>query len=197
MKKAIVSLLLLAPVLFSLNSFGQSREKDKDKEPVEEVQKKIASIISYRVAVKDTSNLASIAMRYGSVAQYNQAMANSFMTTPAYQKLIEGLRNPLFEEKIVMDNTFKILSDKDIQQSWRIAGEKDNLLRPEDITWLDFYEEWRIDPLTLEFSKKVLGYTVVVLTGQTPSSIGKETKVYTVVKDEASYKKLKDNFGHL
>ncbi len=210
MKRLLLSLLVALPVLLTTTAVAQ---KKKEKDPAEEIQKKISGIMTYRVAIKDTANLANIANTYSSIAEYNKATVNNFLSNQTYQKLGESLTKLTPLDKIIVNKNFEIITENDFPNYWKgpiqkveivsiegeVTGTQDvqNTISPSDITSIIFYEEWKIDPLTLEMTKKVLGYSLLALTENIAFGNSTEKTLFTIVKDEASLQKLKDNFPHL
>lgn len=198
MKKTVLGLLVaLSGISAMAQNHPPTANKKKDGKPMEEVQKRIASVMSYRVSVKDTNSLQTIAASYTSMADYNSATANNFMTTPSYQKFGESLGKIVPIEMLVVNEQFNPMSEREITNSWK--GEKSEeddrtAFTSNDITGIRFYEEWKIDPVTLDMSKKVLGYSVLVMN---PSQSKKEKTLFTIVKDDVALQKLKENFKHL
>lgn len=211
MNKIVLGLALILGTLVAQPVLAQNttnKKTNKDAVPAEDL-KKISSFIKNKVVIKETGSLSEIANRYGSIEEYQRATANNFMSVNSYQKFVESLYKMDPVEKIILNDTMGVTTPKEFKSLWKGPAQTFEKLnengepigtqevipdiKPEDITSVIFYEEWKTDPLTLEMSKRVLAYSLVIR-ANVNSDMAYDKVLFTIVKDDAALVKLKDNF---
>ncbi len=188
---------LLVVALTTLSIAGFSQQKKKKVEGEEPPVKRLANIISYRVMIKDTASLVTIAQKYGSVAEYNKANAGHYMVPDVAEKFTEALSKLNPTEKVIVTDSYVQITEKQIKSYWFLDEAETKELTPNDVIAIQFYEDWRVDPVTLQMSKKLMAYTPIAVSKDASSGTYTEKRLFNVVTDEAALQKLKDNYPKL
>lgn len=193
--KSIVAIALLLTVQ---SVFAQNAEPNKKK--VEPKQPRLSNFISYTVNIKDTTSLVFLASTNKSVAEYNTENYNRYMALNVYQQFVEKLATMPMElevegGRLIVGRGFEPVRAKKALQLFEYTvesfdtdgnslGVKEEKVDPKAVSSLKFYEEWKIDPVTMVITKRILGYSVMV----------KNDDLFTIVTDAACLEKLKANF---
>ncbi len=203
------TLLVVALTTLSLAGFAQQKKKKVEGE--EPPVKRLANIISYRVMIKDTASLATISKQYASVADYNKDNAGHFMAPDVAEKFVDALQKLNPTEKLIIADDFSLITEKRIKEYWSYTATESRLdndgnavgtdqktvnIKPADIIAIQFYEDWKIDPVTLQMSKRLLAYTPVSST-KIDASKYVQQRMFTVVTDDNALQKLKDHYPSL